>query len=54
MAAEASPTSRLFLSDERIAGFTAAFAYHASVKPSHDADSRLALNESAASTRIGA
>ena len=54
MAAAATPTIRLFRSDDRIAGLVADFTYHAIVNPSHDADRRLALNESAASTTIGA
>ncbi len=49
-----APTIRLLRSEPRMAGFAAARAYQSSVKPSHDADSRLALKESAASTRIGA
>ena len=48
------PTIRLLRSEARIAGFAAARAYQSSVKPPQSADSRLALNDSAASTRIGA
>ncbi len=49
-----APTSRLLRSDARIAGLAAARRYQSRVKPSHAPESRLALNDSAASTRIGA
>ena len=52
--AAAQPTSRLLRSDARIRGLVAAFQYQSSVKPSQLPDRRLALKDSATSTRIGA
>jgi hypothetical protein len=46
--------TRLLRSDERIAGLPAALAYHVRVKPPQDEESRLALKDRTASTRIGA
>ena len=50
----ATATSRLFRRAARIAGLVADLKYQSRVKPSQDAERRLALKDRATRTRIGA